>query len=559
MKSALRRLSVASAVFAATLGMCDSTPPQVSILAPVAKAAVWGVTTLSARAADPDSGIAGVQFRLDGAALGAEVAGPPFDLSWNTTAAQPGDHKLTAVAWSGSGVAATSRAVRVTVTNAPARWLRKSANGRYLADRDNAPFLIAGDAPQSLTVNLSPHLANRYFADRQLRGFNALWVNLICNDGTAGRPDGSTFDGIRPFTGYLAGHAGDPDYYDLATPNPKFFSRCDWMVAQAAKYGLVLFLDPAETIGWLRNNGSSGVLLNNGVKACRAYGRFLGRRYRGFSNIVWMSGNDFQNWSTPAADAVVLSVARGIRDTDTNHLHTAELNYLSSGTLDDPKWAPIVSLNASYTYYPTYAQVLHDYNRTNFVPVFLVEANYEFESLQGPVTTAPILRRQEYWTLLSGAAGQFYGSAYTWTFTAGWQDHLDSPGALQMIHLKTLFEPRPWHKLVPDRNHTLLTAGYGAFADTGYVADNDYATAARTPNGRLAIVYMPTTRTVTVDLGRLAGPVVARWYDPGSGEYRAIPGSPFANAGLHDFTPVGPNRDGDGDWVLVLETNPPPV
>ena len=40
------------------------------------------------------------------------------------------------------------------------------------------------------------------------------------------------------------------------------------------------------------------------------------------------------------------------------------------------------------------------------LPAYLVEANYEFESLQGPVTTAPILRRQEYWTLLSGAAGQ---------------------------------------------------------------------------------------------------------------------------------------------------------
>src|SRR6185436_16298980 len=273
-----------------------------------------------------------------------------------------------------------------------------------------------------------------------------------------------------------AGHPGNPEYYDLSKPNSNFFARCDWMISQAAKYGLVFLLDPAETIGWLRNNGSSGVLLHNGTNACRAYGQFLGNRYKNFDNIIWMCGNDFQNWSTPSADAVVLAVARGILDADTNHIHTVELDYLTSGSLDDPNWWPIISLNASYTYYPTYAQVLKDYNRTNFLPVFLVEANYEFESLQGPTTTAPILRRQEYWTLLSGGCGQLYGSRYTWMFPSDWQSFLDSPGALQMPNLKALFEPRAWFNLVPDQNHSVLTAGYGTFSNTGYVADNNYAT-----------------------------------------------------------------------------------
>ena len=50
-----------------------------------------------------------------------------------------------------------------------------------------------------------------------------------------------------------------------------------------------------------------------------------------------------------------------------------------SGSLDDPSWAPLIELNASYTYYPTYAQVLADYNRPSALPTFMVEANYEFE------------------------------------------------------------------------------------------------------------------------------------------------------------------------------------
>src|SRR4029079_19088147 len=97
-----------------------------------------------------------------------------------------------------------------------------------------------------------------------------LWVNLLCNDGTAGRSDGSTYDGILPFTGYLPGHTGDVRWYDLSMPNPAFFARVDGMIDDAARYGLVLLLDPAETIGWLRNDGSDGVLIKHRVSDCRA-------------------------------------------------------------------------------------------------------------------------------------------------------------------------------------------------------------------------------------------------------------------------------------------------
>ena len=82
---------------------------------------------------------------------------------------------------------------------------------------------------------------------------------------------------------------------------------------------------------------------------------------------------------------------------------------------------------------------------------------------------------------------------------------------------------------------------------------SDYLTAAQTPDGKLVMAYMPSTRTVTVDMTKLAGPVTARWYDPSNGVYTPIRGSPFTNTGSRQFTPTGRNSDGDGDWVLVLE------
>ncbi len=67
------------------------------------------------------------------------------------------------------------------------------------------------------------------------------------------------------------------------------------MLKDAAKAkGMVVPLDPIETGGWL------GVLDNNGTTKARQYGEFLGKRFRDYSNIIWMSGNDFQSWRDDA-------------------------------------------------------------------------------------------------------------------------------------------------------------------------------------------------------------------------------------------------------------------
>ena len=431
----------------------------------------------------------------------------------------------------------------------PAYPLKRSPNGRYLVDQNSAPVLIIGDAPQALMVNLSEAEADAYFADRNAHGFNTLWINLLCATYTGGRADASTIDGILPFTGKVPSTSS----YDLTKTNELYFAHIDRILNLAAQHGIQVLLDPAETGSFL------SVMLDNGTNRCRAYGQFLGNRYRNFDNIIWMSGNDFQSWRTAGDDAVVREVALGILDNDTRHLHTAELDYLVSSSLDDARWASILGLNATYTYYPTYARLQQDYNRTNFLPNFLVEANYEFESLQGPVTTAPILRKQEYWTMTSGEAGHMYGNGYIWPFLNGWQNHLDTPGATQIGYLKTFFEARAWYDLVPDTNHIVVTAGYGTFSSTGHVADNDYLTAARTSDGSLVVVYTPILRQFTVDMSRLSGPSAAHWFDPSSGVYADITGSPLVNSGSRDFNPPGNNRDGDGGWVLVLETNPPPI
>src|SRR5204862_5488276 len=73
----------------------DPTAPTVSLTAPAAGAALTGTTTLTASAADNIS-VVGVQFLLDGAALGAgvTVAGPSYSMSWKTAVASYRAHSL---------------------------------------------------------------------------------------------------------------------------------------------------------------------------------------------------------------------------------------------------------------------------------------------------------------------------------------------------------------------------------------------------------------------------------------------------------------------------------
>src|SRR5262249_53450682 len=88
----------------------------------------------------------------------------------------------------------SSAAPRIGLLAAPASPLSPTANKRYLVDRLGHPFLIVGDSPQALIVKLSLDEVDRFLADRRAMGFNAVWVNLLCNTATGGRPDATTYD-----------------------------------------------------------------------------------------------------------------------------------------------------------------------------------------------------------------------------------------------------------------------------------------------------------------------------------------------------------------------------
>ncbi|MBI3408481.1 MAG: fibronectin type III domain-containing protein [Planctomycetes bacterium] len=107
-------LSAYSATATATTPAPDTIPPTVAMTAPADGTTVTGTVILSADASD-DVGVAGVQFLLDGATLGAEDTVAPYTVSWNTATASRGTHTLSARARDAAGNLTTSATVSVNV------------------------------------------------------------------------------------------------------------------------------------------------------------------------------------------------------------------------------------------------------------------------------------------------------------------------------------------------------------------------------------------------------------------------------------------------------------
>ncbi len=99
------------------VAIADQAAPAIAITAPADGSVLTGVVAVTASASD-NVAIAGVQFKLNGADLGAEITSAPYTLNWNTVPVTEAAYTLTAVARDGDGNVTTSAPVAVSVKNA---------------------------------------------------------------------------------------------------------------------------------------------------------------------------------------------------------------------------------------------------------------------------------------------------------------------------------------------------------------------------------------------------------------------------------------------------------
>jgi hypothetical protein len=406
--------------------------------------------------------------------------------------------------------------------------LHTEAGKRYLIDANGQPFMIRGDTPWSLAVQLTREQVDVYLENRRAKGFNTILFNVIEKAFSADPP--RNVYGNAPFT--------TPG--DFSTPNEVYFAHVDYILTQAAAKGMLVLMTPAY-MGFNSTEGWYPEIVANGETKVRAYATYLANRFKAHKNLLWVEGGDFN----PPEKVLLRAIANGIRGVDASALQTfhgtrgtSALGFLGTGEA----W---LNVNSIYTTESTVVpSALTEYARST-LPFILLEARYENEG----AGTETVVRTQAYQAMLSGGAGQLFGNNPVWKFATGWETALNSPGATTLTHLKTLLSAYSWWTLVPDANSTFLTAG----AATG----TTQAAASLASTGAFGMVYLPSSRTVTIAMSRLSGPNVrARWFDPTNGVYTTVSGSPFAATGTRTFTPTGNNSRGLGDWVLVLDSVP---
>ncbi|HET7540238.1 MAG TPA: DUF4038 domain-containing protein [Polyangiaceae bacterium] len=495
-----------------------------------------GAANSAGGAANPAGGAANP---AGGAANPAGGAANPAGGATNP-AGGAANHAGTSAGGAGSGSnmagAGNTSAGGFTGVGSGAFPLKLSANKRYLVDSGNSPFLINQASSWGLIQSLSTADAKDYLDALKQRGFNAVMVSIISFDvRMAGSPP--NWQGTAPFT----------TQWDYSTYNEAYFAHADQVINLAKERGMLVTLVPSylgypgePTQGWFDEMLSA----NNSVAKSRAYGQFLGQRYKNFTNIIWVAGGD----NTPAAGSELenrlKAIIDGIRESD-SHLWTAHWDSVNANlgggvmSTENPTFASYMSINGYYAYDfgLTYQRDLDFYNKVPAMMLYHLDQSYEGEPGGSPEN----IRRKAYQVMLMGGAGSSFCAGKDWWGFANWRNNMNTPGTQQTQYWYRLFSSRAWFDLVPDQTHVVVTAGLGTWGNLDYVA------AARTTSGSTVMAFLPTSRTVTVDMTKVSGTQAkAWWYNPATGQ-STLSGS-YATTGNRDFTPPGA-----GDWLLVID------
>jgi hypothetical protein len=400
--------------------------------------------------------------------------------------------------------------------------LEVSENGRYFV-RDGAPFFWLGDTAWSLVNRYTAAEAEEYLEHRRRQGFTVVHVMAL-------------FDGGPGLTTPAADRQEQLPFVDWnpAAPNEAYFRNLDRVVRLAGEKGFVLVILPC--------GGSGGSFVKRKpiftAENARAYGHWLGARYRNEPQIVWSNGFDLKPWEF---EEIAQAFAAGLQEGDPpGRLITYHpAGGASSSYFHDQPWLAANFIQTWADYSRIYPMVREDYQRVPAKPVVHAEGAYEAgpEYPTGPITPL-LVRRQAYWACLAGGF-HTYGHNDMWRCNPTWRASLDAPGARQMGILKQIFTARRWWQHVPDQS---------VFA-SGEEDDPVRHVAACSREGDSVMVYLSEPATVSLRMEKItaAAKVRARWVNPETGEETEI--GDFPNAGTRSFT----TPEGFVDSVLLLD------
>jgi hypothetical protein len=265
--------------------------PTVTMTAPAVGGLVSGnAVTVSANASDP-SGIASVQFQLDGNDIGSQLTSGPFMFAWNSTTASDGSHILSAVAKNNNGVINIA-SIPVSVDNGlPSVSVTAPLAGATVSGANVALAANASDTSGIESVQFKVDGSPVGGPDTSAP-FSATWNTTALADGPH-----SVSATARDAAGNLATTAISVNVSNTVAPPPS---------GLVAAYGFNE--GSGAAVGDASGKGNSGTAANTTWSATGKYGKALS--FNGTNSIVSIpnaaslqltSGMTLEAWANPSA------------------------------------------------------------------------------------------------------------------------------------------------------------------------------------------------------------------------------------------------------------------
>lgn len=425
--------------------------------------------------------------------------------------------------------------------------LRVAANNRYLEYDDGTPFFYLGDTAWELLHRLNREEAQYYLSNRAAKGFTVIQAVALAELGGTDIPNAN---GDLPLINR-----------NPATPNDAYFRHVDEIVQFAEELGLFMGMLPTWGSCWKLDGRDSAIFTPDNA---RAYGRFIGERYRD-NAIIWILGGD-QNIENEEERAIIEAMALGIKEGDGGaHLITFHPRGpgRSAEFIHEAEWLDFNMCQTSHGAHDHDTGLFIDHDYILEPPKPTVDGEPRYESMPVGFYYREVsrydrfddydVRQAAYWALMAGACGHTYGNNNIWQMwtpernpmiwaNIPWYESLDHPGAFQMGHMRRLFESRSFQELIPDQRMIL----------DGPSSGGAKIRAARSVNGTFAFIYSPRGEQFTLDkrVFRALG-VKEYWFDPRYGCTYAI--HTATNASFQTYAP--PTSGRGNDWILIMDVD----
>ncbi|MFY0687499.1 MAG: glycoside hydrolase family 140 protein [Cyclobacteriaceae bacterium] len=431
-----------------------------------------------------------------------------------------------------------------------AQRLKVSDNQRFLVTENGAPFFWLGDTAWELFHRCDRDEATMYLEKRASQGFNVVQAVALAELDGLNTPNPY---GNRPLVD------NDP-----TKPNEAYFEHVDFIIKKADELGIYIALLPTwgDKVN-LKSWGVGPVVFN--TENARAFGQWIGDRYKSYDNIIWVIGGD-RNPRTESDDVAIwnemaegiAAAAGGYEQTLMTYHPQPKEDGGSSTWFHQEKW---LDFNMHQTGHcanqGTYNHIIHDYQLTPTKPVLDGEPLYEdhpncFNAKELGHSVPEDIRRIMYWNVFAGAFGQTYGCHDVWQMfkldkdpinspLRPWPQALDLPMANQVQHLKNLMLSRPFLSRIPDQSIVIGDQD----------EDNNYTSATRDTEGDYAMIYLPVGGAKKLNLSALNGQTLKTWwFDPRTGS--SFPGVSLTKS--NEVVISAPSEGKGNDWVLVIDS-----